>query len=72
MEAKKQYYSLLTIALSNGDKNPGGGGVNDLWMDEVLPPGFQKATLFQLTTVAVTPTLMMNFGRELPIFYNFC
>ena len=25
---------------------PGGGGVHDLRMDEGLPPGFQKGTLF--------------------------
>ena len=50
----------------------GGGGVHDLRMDGGLPPGFQKATLLLLPTVAVILTFMMNFGGKLPIFDNFC
>ena len=48
-----------------------GGGVHDLWMDGGMPPGFQKAALFLLLTVAIIPTFMMNFGGELPIFEIF-
>ena len=48
----------------------GGGGVHDLRMDEGVPHGFQKGSIFLLPTVAVIPTFMMNFGRKLPIFDN--
>ena len=51
---------------------PGGEGVHDLRMDGGLPPGIQKATLFELPTVAAIPIFMMNFGGKLPIFDNFC
>ena len=53
--------------------SPGGGaGVHDLWMDGSLPPGYQKATLFELPTVAVLPTFMMNFCGKIPIFTISC
>ena len=42
------------IANPTYQNSRGRGGVYDLHMG--LPPGFQKATLFQLPTVAVIPT----------------
>ena len=48
-----------------------GGRAHDLRMDGGLPPGFQKATLFQFSAVAVLTSFMMNFGGKLPIFDNF-
>ena len=36
-------------------------------MDRGLLPGFQKATLFLLQELVIIPTVMMNFGRKMPI-----
>ena len=40
-------------------------------MDRDLPPGFQKATLFLLQELVIIPTVMMNFGRKIPIVGTF-
>ena len=47
------------------------GGLHDLRLDGGLPTGFQKATRFQLPTVAIIPAFMINFGGKLPVFTIF-
>ena len=67
-------FSQSKITDASVIKSRGGGGVHDLQMNGGVLPGFQKATLFHLATVAVThfnDEFWRTFMMKLPIVNNF-